>query len=220
VNGTRTKVKICGITSVEDALMAVDAGAEMLGFNFYRKSPRFIGVEAAREIVRNVRDRVECVGVFVNEAQPCDVLAIVQEVGLATAQLHGDESRDYCSEVGRACSVIKALRVGEGFDAASALEFGGRLLLDTASAQFGGSGKVFDWSVAAELRDQVRELILAGGLHAGNVGEAIASVGPHAVDACSGLESTPGTKDRDKVLAFMAAVRVADEQGKAKVRSA
>lgn len=215
----QTKVKICGITTLGDARLAIEAGAEMLGFNFYKRSVRYIAPEAAREIVERVKAEVECVGVFVNERAE-EVIALVEAVGLSTAQLHGDESPEYCAEVARACGLIKALRVGDDFRPESAARFDGRVLLDAASAQFGGSGNTFDWKLAASMREHVRELILAGGLHEGNVGEAIAVASPDAVDACSGLECAPGKKDREKVMAFMAAVREADAQKKAKVLSA
>jgi phosphoribosylanthranilate isomerase len=200
--------------------VAIDAGAEMLGFNFYAMSPRFMSPEAAREIVRSVQNNVECVGVFVNEPAPDDVLAIVNHVGLATAQLHGDESPDYCAEVARGCGVIKALRVGRSFDPAIAAQFGSRILLDAATAHFGGSGRSFDWRVAAQVREHASELILAGGLHPGNVGEAIEIAAPHVVDVCSGVESSPRVKDRQKMMAFMDALRAADERRRAKVQSA
>jgi phosphoribosylanthranilate isomerase len=215
-----TRVKICGITTLDDARMAIEAGAEMLGFNFYPRSVRYISPEAAHEIVHRVRGEVECVGVFVNEPKPSDVIRTMGLVGLAAAQLHGDESPNYYAEVNCACSAIKALRVDEKFRPQTALLYGARVLLDAATPQYGGSGKTIDWKLAAQVRGRVREVILAGGLHPGNVAEAVAVVRPDAVDACSGLECEPGRKDPDKLKAFIAAVREADGWRKAKVLSA
>lgn len=215
-----TRVKICGITTLDDARMAIAAGAEMLGFNFYPRSVRYIAPERAHEIVRKVRGEVECVGVFVNEPKPSDMVRTVALVGLAAAQLHGNESPDYCAEVNSACPVIKTLRIDEKFRPEMASLYGPRVLLDAATPQFGGSGQTIDWALAAQVRGKAREVILAGGLHPGNVAEAIAAVLPGAVDACSGLERGPGRKDEDKVKAFIAAVREADRRRKAKVLSA
>jgi phosphoribosylanthranilate isomerase len=200
-----TRVKICGITRLEDAQHAAACGAEMLGFNFYTKSPRYIAPEVARAITASLPSTVETVGVFVNEISPAEVRQIVNVAGVKSVQLHGDEDEEYCAALGD-LNVIKALRVDEQFDFAQLARYTGcRILLDTASKGFGGSGTKFDWQIAQRVRQQVADLILAGGLDSNSVGEAIQQVAPDAVDACSLLESSPGIKDSTKVEQFIAA---------------
>lgn len=191
-----------------DALAA--AGTDMLGFNFYERSRRFITRERAAEIIGQLRDRdskIECVGVFV-DADPAAIRKIAEQVGLDAVQLHGNEGPELCQEL-RPLRVIKALRVHPGFDPAVASNFDcDTILLDTWDAnQPGGTGESFDWSVAAKIRTRVPRLILAGGLHAGNVGAAIRAVRPDAVDVCSGVEDAPGQKSSDRIRAFVDAVR-------------
>jgi phosphoribosylanthranilate isomerase len=206
-----TVVKICGITNLEDALGAVAAGADALGFNFYPASPRYIAPAAARAIIAHLPPKTLTVGVFVNEPRE-RLLETVSATGIAAVQLHGDESPAYCETLGETF-VIKALRVGADFDVAETQRYAvGAVLLDAADRKVrGGTGKVIDWSVARAAREQVAKLFLAGGLSHENVREALIAVNPYAVDACSGLELTPGRKDSERVRWFVAAVRTFDE---------
>jgi phosphoribosylanthranilate isomerase len=202
-------VKICGITNLEDALAAVDAGADALGFNFYPRSPRFIAPRDARGIIEQLPGAVLSVGVFVNESEPEQVARIADLAGLKAVQLHGDESPQYCRKL-RDRFVIKALRVGVSFAPQSVKEYeANALLLDAfAGDARGGTGRVIDWSIARQVRELVPQLFLAGGLSVENVAEAITIVEPYAVDACSSLEQKPGRKDAGRVRAFIAAAHV------------
>lgn len=202
-------VKICGITNLEDALTAVDAGADALGFNFYERSPRFIKPGDARRIIEQLPDTIMSVGVFVNESGPEQVERVAEHVGLKAVQLHGDESPQYCRAL-RGRFVIKALRLGDGFTVQSVKEYEtDAILLDAfAGNARGGTGRVIDWSIARQVSELLPQLFLAGGLSVENVAEAISVVEPYAVDACSSLEREPGIKDAGRVRAFVAAVRV------------
>lgn len=195
----RVKLKVCGITSLEDARAAIECGAEFLGFNFYQKSPRYISPEAARAIINLLPNGVTNVGIFVNEALPQDVLEILQISGAQLAQLHGDEDAAYCEAVG-AERVVKALRVGEGFDARQVLNYPAwAILLDAFDKNlYGGTGKTANWDVAREAAKLTR-LFLAGGLSPENIVEAIQSVEPFVVDVNSGVESAPGIKDANRL---------------------
>jgi phosphoribosylanthranilate isomerase len=200
--------KICGITRIEDALAAAEAGADAIGLVFYAKSPRAVTAAQAREIVAALPPFVTSVGLFVN-ASRCELNEILEVVPLDLLQFHGDETPADCEGFHRPW--IKALRVrpGDDLEAACKLYSGARgILLDTFVAGVpGGTGEAFDWSlVPARLS---KPIILAGGLHAGNVGEAIARVKPYAVDVSGGVEAAKGIKDPAKVDAFMAAVRAA-----------
>lgn len=203
-------VKICGITNLDDALAAVSAGADALGFNFYNRSSRFITPAAARRIVEELPSAVLSVGVFVNERGPEEVERIADEAGIGALQLHGDESPTYCHAL-RHRFVIKALRVGVGFDPDRALEYqADAILLDAfAAGARGGTGLQFDWQIARRVSELVPKLFLAGGLTVENVAAAIAVARPYAVDACSGLESAPGRKDNRRVEDFIKAVKAA-----------
>lgn len=204
------RIKICGITSLEDAQASVGAGAHALGFNFFRQSPRYIEPIQARRIIEQLPTSVLSVGVFVNEPAPEDVEQVAHEAGVRAVQLHGDESPEYCRKL-KDLFVIKGLRVNSEFKPEQVMQYQtDAILLDGFSGRaYGGSGQTFDWSVAKSTRPYVVKLFLAGGLNASNVGSAIAAVQPYAVDACSGLESVPGRKDGAKVRAFIAAVREA-----------
>ena len=201
-------VKICGITNLEDALVSVAAGADALGFNFYRPSPRYIEPLAAREIIDRLPGNVLTVGVFVNEATPEDVEQIASDAGVAAVQLHGDETPDYCRAL-RGRYVIKVLAARTDFEPQRALDYEVQaIMLDTFDPQMrGGTGRIMDWSLARETRELVPKLFLAGGLAAENVGYAIAAVDPYGVDACSKLEITPGKKVPERVEAFVNAAR-------------
>jgi phosphoribosylanthranilate isomerase len=200
-----TLVKICGITNLQDALHAAEAGADMLGFNFYEKSPRYVGANVACDIVREVN--VKAVGVFVND-EPRHVCEIAGAARLDAIQLHGDEPPEYVRHLAAASGleIIKVFRVGDGFHASSVLECDAdAVLLDSpAKNEFGGTGVRFDWRIAAEIAATGKRLYLAGGLSPENVAEAVDAVHPYAVDACSLLESAQGRKDATKVRRFIA----------------
>jgi phosphoribosylanthranilate isomerase len=195
----QVKLKICGITSLEDARAAIECGADYLGFNFYRPSPRYIAPAAAHEIIAQLPGEVITVGVFVNEARPEDALEIIAASGVQMAQLHGDEDASYCTRIG-AERVIKVLRIGDGFEPRRALEFPvAAILLDTYDAKlYGGTGRTLNWAAAREVA-QLTRVFLAGGLTPENVGEAIRAVEPYAVDVNSGVENAPGRKGTDKL---------------------
>jgi len=205
----RVKVKVCGIRSLEEAQASIDAGADALGFNFWPRSPRYIVPEAAREIVAGLSPLVANIGVFVNEARET-IEAIASDLRLAAVQLHGDESPEFCASI-TAAKTIKALRVTEDFAPQSIGRYSvSMILLDTGIAgSYGGTGSTFDWSVAAECA-RLSPIILAGGLTAENVGEAISTVRPAAIDVCSGVEAEPGRKDLIKLRNFMLAVTKAN----------
>jgi len=200
------RVKICGITNLEDAVASIEAGASMLGFNFYERSPRYIEPSAARDIIQQLPASILNVAVFVNVANPEQVRLQAREAGVTAVQLHGDESPAYCAEL-REFFVIKALRVASDFapEQAASYETEAVLLDGFSPVAFGGAGQSFDWSIAARIRPLVGKLFLAGGLNQNNVATAIDLVRPYAVDACSGLESMPGRKDVAKVRAFIKA---------------
>lgn len=202
-------VKICGITNLEDALAAVEAGADALGFNFYRRSPRYITPETARAIIDGVPSRTLTVGVFVNE----ELDAIEQTAtaaGVSALQLHGNESPEYCKALaGR--YLIKVFAAADGFAPETVLTYDVEaIMLDALDKKmFGGTGKLGNWSIARQTRDLFPKLFLAGGLSAENVRQAIEQVNPYAVDACSRLESVAGRKDHARLRDFVSAVRAA-----------
>ena len=196
------KVKVCGITNYRDASMALSLGADALGFNFYARSSRYIAPVAARRIGERLPPFVTKVAVCVNEAIP-EVERWARQAGADVLQLHGDETPEYCSSIA-GLKLIKTLRIGEGFRPVALDTYPvSAFLLDTRHpGQYGGTGKSFDWKLAAAVRTR-RPLILAGGLNAENVADAIRAVRPYAVDVCSGVESAPGKKDRGRLVAFM-----------------
>lgn len=199
-----TLVKICGITSLDDALAAVEAGADALGFNFYTRSPRYISPANAREIIDRLPSSILKVGVFVNEKLP-SLQTIASEANLTAVQLHGDESPEYCSDLA-ATYVIKAFGARDNLDLSNYKV--DAIMLDTKDELLrGGTGRVFDWSIAQRAGNSIPKLFLAGGLSPENVAEAIATVKPYAVDACSSLEETPGKKNHARMRAFVNAVR-------------
>jgi phosphoribosylanthranilate isomerase len=211
------EIKICGITRVEDALAAIELGAAMLGLNFYPQSPRSITLERARQIAKAAAGRVKLVGVFVN-MNVSDVLDIARGVPLDAVQLHGDESGGDCQTLAAEFEVIRALKVDAEFSEAYAAQFAAcrALLLDAPSAEYGGAGKSFSWTMVdwKRLRGAFppARLWLAGGLHEANVSEAIAIAHPDLVDVCSGVESEKGVKSVQKMRRFVAAVRAAERQ--------
>jgi phosphoribosylanthranilate isomerase len=203
------RVKICGVTRVEDARLAWAAGADALGLNFYPRSPRYVTAEVAAALARTRPALGSVVGVFVNEA-PETIRTLVRECGLTAVQLHGDEPPEACSGYG--VPVIKALRVRGPEDVERARGYVGvgdvaALLLDGAAPGYGGGGVGFDWSLVARLADAGVPVLVAGGLHPGNVQEAVRATRPYGVDVASGVEASPGIKDADAVRAFVRAVR-------------
>lgn len=204
------KVKVCGITNAEDALAAVEAGADALGFIFYEKSPRYVVPAVAANIIAELPPLVTPVGVFVNEGL-ATVRSIMDTCGLAMAQLHGDENVSYCRELAR--PAMKALRLRDRGSLLALAEYQGRggvrgFVLDAFSElSYGGTGQITDWGLAAEVAKST-PLLLAGGLTPDNVTEAIRTVRPYGVDVSSGVESAPGKKDHAKMRAFVDAVRV------------
>ncbi len=194
------KVKICGITRREDALVACEAGADAIGFVFFRESPRYIRPEEARRIVASLPPFIAVTGVFVNEEVE-RVEEIPETVPLDTLQFHGEESPEYCSLFKR--RVIKSFRVREGFLQDLPRYPVSAFLLDTYHRELrGGTGQTFDWDEAVEAKGYGR-IILAGGLNPENVEEAVKRVRPFGVDVSSGVEIFPGRKDRDKITAFV-----------------
>ena len=206
-------VKICGITNWPDAKAACDAGANLLGFNFYEKSLRRVSTVEAATMRAKLPKEVESVGIFVN-AKPSEIISLHAFVRFSAAQLHGDETPGIVSEIARAVRVIKAFRVAADFPVATLDKYheAFAFLIDgSRSGQYGGTGTAGDWNVARRVVASHR-IILAGGLTAENVGAAIRTVHPYAVDVASGVESKPGKKDHAKVRAFLEEVRRAERE--------
>ena len=210
------KVKICGITNLDDARAAVDAGADMLGFNFYPASPRYVQPSAARAIIDTMRSantgtQLMMIGVFVNESL-ARIIELAGELQLDGVQLHGDETDQFCKELKRAIPrvlLIKALTAHPhpGLDKLPN-HSADAIMVDTFDPQLrGGTGRVADWEIAREMGRHAARLFLAGGLSAENVRHAIAAVHPYAVDACSSLETSPGKKSATRMKDFVTAVR-------------
>jgi phosphoribosylanthranilate isomerase len=199
-----TRVKICGITDTDDARDAILLGADAIGLNFSEKSLRCIDASRAAEII------VTIVGVFVNHPNPQGLEDFALSLGLHAVQLHGNESPDYCSMIQRV-KVIKAIRMDSNFKVESLRSFGNRMfLLDSATpGQFGGTGQTFDWSKAYGA-NAFGSIVIAGGLNPENIGDAVSSLHPFAVDVSSGVESSPGKKSYEKMRRFIEAVRRVD----------
>jgi phosphoribosylanthranilate isomerase len=220
-----TWVKICGMTNLEDALTAVDAGADAVGFVFYKESPRNISVEAARKIVEKLPESVEKVGVFVNEP-PERVSAIADEVGLSAVQFHGDEHQNpkmYATDrrvllcIPASWVALTLRKKGKAFGSLMALPKNlEAIMLDSGGGtQRGGTGHPFDWQETrawVSLMSKDTPVVIAGGLTPGNVGEAIGILQPWGVDVASGVEVRPGKKDPEKVRAFVKAVRESEKR--------
>jgi phosphoribosylanthranilate isomerase len=201
------RVKICGITNPDDAFLAADLGAQALGFIFYPKSPRSIKPEAARDIIKNLPPLVLSVGVFVDEEAGV-VREVAATVGLDWVQLHGRESPDYCRTLMR--RVIKGFRIQDQNSLAGLPKYRDAVqafLLDTyRPGTPGGTGETFDWELARRAKDY-GPIILAGGLTAANVVEAITIAQPAAVDVASGVEAAPGRKDPERLKKFIEIVK-------------
>ncbi|RLG15879.1 MAG: phosphoribosylanthranilate isomerase [Candidatus Nanohalarchaeota archaeon] len=196
------RIKICGITNLEDAIKAIELGADALGFIFYKKSPRCIHKDTAKEIIRYLPPFVAKVGVFVDEKEDV-VREIHSYCGLTALQFHGNESGEYCAQF---CNVIKAFRIK---DKSSLLQvkryepYINAILFDTYKKDIaGGTGDVFDWSVLSGFSFE-KPIVLSGGMNIDNARSAIETVRPYAVDCSSGIESAPGRKDHDKMKKFI-----------------
>ena len=202
------KVKICGITSLEDALTSIEAGADALGFVFYPLSPRHVFPELAADIIRKLPSFVQTVGLFVDEELSV-VNATADHCGLDIVQLHGEEAPEYCDDIRR--RVIKAFRVKDitTLDSLQQYHVSGYLLDTWSPLALGGTGKTFNWEIAAEASNRGHRVILAGGLTSDNVAEAVRQVAPYAVDVSSGVECSPGRKDTDKIRTFIIQARQA-----------
>ncbi len=201
------KVKICGLTNLQDAFHACYSGADALGFILYPKSKRFIKAKEVRKITSQLPPFVAKVGVFVNE-DPRDVLEILSYAHLDFAQLHGDETPEECEYVG-ANRVIKVFRLKSSDEVEKIRPYIGKvraILLDTYDSKvYGGTGKPFNWEIALKVKSEFPEvpLILSGGLNPENVKRAVETVNPYGVDVSSGVEAEPGLKDREKVEKFV-----------------
>ncbi len=207
-----TNVKVCGITRPQDAELAVSLGAWAIGMIFYEPSPRRCSLEQAQLISQALRRKVELVGVFVNEPLP-RIAGLAEQLQLSIVQLHGDEGPSFCAEVARrtGAKVCKAAQVAGSGDVRDLERFHVDFhLLDAKSDSGlrGGTGNTFDWALLEQRRSSV-PLILSGGLGPENVGEAIDTVRPFAVDVASGVEDAPGRKDEQKMRAFFDAVAAA-----------
>lgn len=189
------KVKICGITRLADAELAVELGASALGFVFYKKSPRHVSPAIAKKIIAQLPPFVTSVGVFVNEKKAV-VERIARQCGLNVLQFHGDESAAYCRSF-KGIKTIKAFRIGPDFKFADVAKYDtDAYLFDAFTVKaFGGTGVRFNWDVLKG-RTFLKPVILSGGLNTGNIQEAVSKVRPYAVDVSSGVESAPGKKDQ------------------------
>ncbi|HXR47854.1 MAG TPA: phosphoribosylanthranilate isomerase [Candidatus Limnocylindrales bacterium] len=200
------RVKICGVTSLADAQVAVESGADALGFNFYEKSPRSIPTAAAAEISRALPPFTLRTGVFVNPSEEL-VRRAIGECGLNLLQFHGDEPPDFCTQFG--LMSMKAFRIRDAGSLKELTKYQtDAWLLDACSSDtFGGTGEKFNWTLAIEAQRPGKPVFLAGGLTPENVAEAVQQVQPFGVDVSSGVESSPGRKDPAKVRAFIKAAK-------------
>jgi len=218
-----TWVKICGMTNLEDALVAVDAGADAVGFVFYAKSPRCVTVEKAREIAEKLPEGIERIGVFVNEHEDL-ICSVVDAVRITGVQMHGDNEDPRVADLVVArrpsTNVLAAISMNRPNPQSLALlwhpDSVRAFLMDSGnSSKHGGTGKTFDWESATPVLDEIKRLgkvVAAGGLTSVNVAEAIEILKPWGVDVVSGVEASPGKKDPDKVRAFVKAVRETDRR--------
>jgi phosphoribosylanthranilate isomerase len=207
----RVQIKICGVTNLADARACVDLGADMIGLNFYHRSPRYIEPDRAREIVEAIPRSILAVGVFVDTTAD-EVRAITKTTGIEYVQLHGDLASETCRDLAREFRVIRAFSTGARFHPKNIRAFSDcDVLLDAPHTELrGGTGLTCDWPAARATLPFARFLILSGGLTAHNVGDAIAAVSPHAVDVCSGVESELGVKNHRAIEKFIAAARTAE----------
>jgi len=208
---TSVQIKICGVTNVKDAGACAEMGVNMIGFNFYSQSPRYVEPKLARRIVEAMPPGVCAVGVFV-DASAEEIRDTADAAGVRCVQLHGRTLPDTCSELAREFRVIRAFSTDSQFRPEEVSLFDDcDVLVDAHHPNLrGGTGLTCDWPAARTARSFARFLILSGGLTEQNVGQAIATVAPHAVDVCSGVESTPGAKNHRAIENFVTAVRTAN----------
>jgi phosphoribosylanthranilate isomerase len=208
---TPVQIKICGVTNVKDARACAELGVSMIGFNFYPQSSRYIEPKLARRIIETISPRVLAVGVFV-DASVEGIRTTADATGVRCVQLHGGTSAEKCSELAREFRVIRAFSTDPQFRPEEVALFGDcDVLVDAHDPNLrGGTGLTCDWLAARTTRSFARSLILSGGLTEENVGQAIATVAPDAVDVCSGVESAPGVKDHQALEDFITAVRAAN----------
>ena len=203
------KVKICGITNEKDALNAAKLGADYIGFNFYKKSPRYIDEKKAKEIINKIPARIKKVGVFVNEDADA-IIKISKNLGLDLIQLHGDETLQYCKKVKKQAKIkiIKAFRIKDKKDVHKINHYKDHadyFMFDAYTEKlFGGTGKIFDWHLVNGIK---KPFFLSGGLNPENVFNAILISLPFAVDVASGVEKKPGKKDYNKIKKFIEAAK-------------
>lgn len=202
-----TKAKVCGITNIDDARASLEAGCDALGFVFYKKSPRYIAPEKAKEIIIQLPKNVIKVGVFVNSKEKT-IKHIARVCGLDILQFHGDETPEFCARFGN-YKIIKAFRVKDGLDLESILRYNPfAYLFDTfVKSKVGGTGKPFNWRLIRHLNGIKRPIFLSGGLNERNVRRAIESVRPEWVDVSSSVEIMPGKKNHQKVRDFIKAAK-------------
>jgi phosphoribosylanthranilate isomerase len=200
------KVKICGITSLEDAMAAVEAGADALGFIFYDKSPRYVPIEKAAAIMRDLPPMIVKVGVFV-DAEDEVIFRAIQECGLNLLQFHGGESPQYCLQFGLMNMKAFQIRDAESLTQLTHFKTDAWLLDAYSPNKLGGTGETFNWDLAVKAGKLGRPIFLAGGLTVDNVAAAVRHVQPYAVDVSSGVEASPGKKDHAKVRAFIQAAK-------------
>ena len=205
-----TKVKICGITNLEDALLSAKFGADALGFNFYAKSPRYITPENAREIIEQLPANILKVGVFVNESLD-KIVEIAEIAKLDALQLHGEETPEFARELKSKTNleIIKAFRVSPEFKPEDVLQYAvDAILLDAYNPQeHGGTGETFDWEIAKKVQEIFPKMYLAGGLSTKNIAAALTAVKTYGVDACSGVEETKGKKNKIELGNFIALIK-------------
>lgn len=218
-----TWVKICGMTNLEDALVAVDAGADAVGFVFYEKSPRYVTVERAREICTKLPESIEKIGVFVNEGEDL-ICSVVDAVGITGVQMHGDREDPHVADLIVArrpeVKVLAAISMNRPNPGDSARKWRPdsvrAFLVDSGnSSKHGGTGSTFDWNAAVPVLDDIKRvgnIVAAGGLTSENVERAAEVLEPWGVDVVSGVEASPGKKDPEKVRAFVKAVREMDRR--------
>jgi indole-3-glycerol phosphate synthase/phosphoribosylanthranilate isomerase len=206
----RVQIKICGVTNANDTRACAKLGADMIGFNFYRKSPRYIEPAAVRRVLDELPAQICAVGVFV-DADPAEIRKVAKTAGVRCVQLHGHTTLESCNELAGEFRVIRALSTDARFEPEQTAAFPNcDVLIDAYHPELhGGTGQTCDWSAARATMRYTRFLILSGGLDAQNVARAITAVRPHAVDVCSGTESAPGVKDHRKLEQFINAVRTA-----------
>ena len=213
---TPTQIKICGVTNMNDARACAELGADMIGFNFYRESPRYIEPADVRRILDALPAQICAVGVFV-DADRAEIRKVAKTAGVRCVQLHGHMTPESCNELAEEFRVIRALSTDARFEPQQTAVFPHcDVLIDAYHPELrGGTGQTCDWSAARAAMRYTRFLILSGGLDAQNVGRAVAAVRPHAVDVCSGTESAPGVKDHRKLKQFIGVVRKAERSAPA-----